>query len=143
MGVLEYFSLYLAAIVVFRVTFAVLHTIKWRWRYAFNKKYAISEYNLERTFKDLKKTARTGGESTDDEMMEEEAEKIFRKHEGTIKERANRTGGFSGLHDISTNKGQREAALDFIYDNDVKQKDDDDSEGELEFDNAAIEEVED
>ena len=40
-GVLEYFSLYLAGIVVFRVTFAILHTIKWRWRYACNKKYSI------------------------------------------------------------------------------------------------------
>ena len=77
MGVLEYFSLYLAGIVVFRVTFAVLHTCKWRWRFAINKKYQIQEYNLEKNFKELKKQARTGGESSDDELMEEEAEKIF------------------------------------------------------------------
>ena len=55
MGVLEYFSLYLAGIVVFRVTFAVLHTCKWRWRFAINKKYQIQEYNLEKNFKELKK----------------------------------------------------------------------------------------
>ena len=40
-GVLEYFSLYLAGIVVFRVTFAIIHTIKWKWRYTFNKNYKI------------------------------------------------------------------------------------------------------
>jgi hypothetical protein len=33
---------------------------------------------LEKNFKELKKQARTGGESTDDELMEEEAEKIFK-----------------------------------------------------------------
>ena len=54
-GILEYYSLYLAAIVVFRVTFAIMHTIKWKWRYAFNKKYQITEYNLEKNFKELKK----------------------------------------------------------------------------------------
>ena len=80
MGVLEYFSLYLAGIVVFRVTFALFHTLKWRYRYAFNKKYKIQEYNLEKNFKELKRQARNGGESTDDELMEEAAEKIFEKH---------------------------------------------------------------
>ena len=61
MGLLEYFSLYLAFIVVFRVTFAIMHTCKWRWRYAFNKKYKITEYNLEQNFKELKRSAKTGG----------------------------------------------------------------------------------
>ena len=71
MGVLEYFSLYLAAIVVFRVTFAIMHTIKWKWRYTLNKHYKISTYNLEKNFKEIKEKFRTGGESTDDEDMEE------------------------------------------------------------------------
>ena len=58
---------------------------------------------MEKNFKELKKQARTGGESTDDELMEEEAEKIFKQHQGTIKKRAERSGGYSGVHDISTN----------------------------------------
>ena len=69
LGPLEIFSLYLAGIVVFRVFFAILHTIKWKWRFCCNKKYKIQEYNLEIAFKKLKKEARTGGESTDDEDM--------------------------------------------------------------------------
>ena len=116
MGVLEYFSLYLAGIVVFRVTFAMFHTCKWRWRFAFNKKYKIQSYNLEKNFKEMKKQARTGGESTDDELMEQEAEMIFEKHQGTIKKKAERSGGYSGVHDISTNQGRRGAALDLIQD---------------------------
>ena len=78
----------------------------------------------------------TGGESTDDEMMEQEAEKIFRKHEGTIKLKAKQSNGQYGAHDISTNQGRRDAALDYIHDNEVRdlhEKDDDDSENELEF----------
>ena len=73
MGVLEYFSLYLAAIVVFRVTFAILHTLKWKWRFTFNKKYKIGEYSLEESFAEIKQKFRTGGDSTDDEWLEEEA----------------------------------------------------------------------
>ena len=52
---LEGFSMYLASIVIFRVVFALLYVLKWQWRYAFNPKYQIAEYNLEREFKKLKK----------------------------------------------------------------------------------------
>ena len=127
MGVLEYFSLYLAGIVVFRVTFAVFHTCKWRWRFAFNKKYKIQSYNLEKNFKEMKKQARTGGESTDDELMEEAAEKIFIKHQGTIKKKAESTGGYSGVHDISTQDGRLGAALDYMHE---EMKKDESSEDE-------------
>ena len=91
----------------------------------------------------MKKTCRTGGESSDDELLEEEAEKIFKKHEGTIKEKAHKTGDYS-VHDITTERGRRDAALDYIHDNDVEERGDDDTDdGELEYDNAKIEEVED
>lgn len=78
-GVLEGFSMYLAGIVLFRVFFAILHTIKWKFRFCCNKKYKIEEYNLEKTFKKIKKDPKT--ESTDDEQMDQEAERIFAKHE--------------------------------------------------------------
>ena len=67
-GPLEIFSMYLAGIVIFRVFFAILHTIKWKWRFCCNKKYRIQSYNLEKAFKKIKKDPRT--ESTDDEQME-------------------------------------------------------------------------
>jgi len=53
--VLDGFSMYLAGIVIFRVIFALLYVLKWQCRYAFNPKYQIAEYNLEREFKMLKK----------------------------------------------------------------------------------------
>ena len=50
------------------------------------------------------------------------------------------------MHDISTNKGKTEAALDFIHESTIeKEKEDsEEEEGEfLEYENAALEEVED
>jgi pyruvate-formate lyase-activating enzyme len=70
------------------VTFAILHTCKWQCRYCRNKKYKITEYNLEKSFKELKKSAKCGGDSSDDEMMEQEADRIFRQHESTLKRKA-------------------------------------------------------
>ena len=74
--------------------------------------------------------------------MEAEAEKIFQKHQGTIKDRAHKTGDYS-VHDMSTEQGRRGAALDYVHDTQVTRVEDDDSEGEIEYDNAKIEEVED
>ena len=73
--------------------------------------------------------------------MEEEAEKIFNQNEKKIKAKAERSGGYSGVHDISTNHGRRGAAMDYVHDQLGK---DDSSEGEKEdFEDAKIEEVED
>ena len=69
--------------------------------------------------------------------MEDEADKIFRKHEGTIKT----AGVKSGVHDIDTNEGRRSAAHDFIHGQMLKE-DSSDSD-QLELENAAVEEVED
>ena len=116
-----------------------MHTIKWKWRYTFNKNYKISQFNLEKNFKELKNKYRTGGESSDDEAMEVEADKIYRQHERTIKERANA----NGIHNIMTAEGRTNAALDYMHDNNVKQQVIDDDSDDVEFENAAIEEVED
>ena len=67
---------------------------------------------MEKAFKKLKKEARTGGESTDDEKMEEEAEKIFSKHEAAITATASRVG----IHDVNTYEGRVEAALEYAHD---------------------------
>ena len=139
-GALEIFSLYLAGIVVFRVFFATLHTCKWKWRFCCSKKYRIESYNLEKAFRKLKKESRTGGESTDDEQMEEEAEKIFAKNEAAITAVASRVG----IHDVNTYEGRVEAALEFAHDNAELQSQKSDSDEEmLDFVKADLEEVED
>ena len=46
-NVLDGFSMYLAGVVVFRVFFGLLYVLKWQCRYSCNKKYKVSEYNLE------------------------------------------------------------------------------------------------
>ena len=38
-NILDGFSMYLAGVVIFRFTFALLYVIKWQCRYAYNKKY--------------------------------------------------------------------------------------------------------
>lgn len=64
-SVLDGFSMYLAGVVVFRVFFGLLYVLKWQCRYCCNKKYKVTEYNLEQQFKKLKKN-RENAESTDD-----------------------------------------------------------------------------
>jgi len=47
--------MYLAGVVVFRFTFALIYVLKWQCRYLHNKKYKINEHNLESKFKKMKK----------------------------------------------------------------------------------------
>ena len=67
--------MFLAAIVIFRVFFGLLYVLKWQCRYACNKKYTISEYNLEREFKKLKKN-KDAQESSDDAEDRAHLEKV-------------------------------------------------------------------
>lgn len=53
-GPLQGFTMFLAAIVVFRVVFGTLYVLKWKWRYNFDKKYQVTEYNLDRAFRKLR-----------------------------------------------------------------------------------------
>ena len=71
-GYLAYFSLYLAGLVVFRVMFATIYILSWKCRYNCNKKYKVTQQNLEAEFKKLKK--QNQGESTDDEEIEKQLE---------------------------------------------------------------------
>ena len=64
-SVLDGFSMYLASVVIFRVLFATMYVIKWQCRYCRRQEYKVSEYNLERTFKALKK-GKEDAESSDD-----------------------------------------------------------------------------
>ena len=75
-GYLAYFSLYLGALVVFRVFFATIYIVMWKCRYNCNSKYKVSSRNLTADFKAIKKSSKNG-ESTDDEEIEEELARIY------------------------------------------------------------------
>jgi hypothetical protein len=66
----EFFSMYLAGLVVFRVFFAILYLLLWRCRYGCFKSYEVKTFNLEDEFKRVKKSS-VDGDSTDDEQMEQ------------------------------------------------------------------------
>ena len=65
--------------------------------------------------------------------MEEEAEKIFNTHQKKIKAQAQRSGGYSGVHDISTNHGRRGAAMDYMHDEMKKDDSSDDDFDKMDF----------
>ena len=75
-GYLAGFSLYLGALVIFRLFFATIYILKWKWLYCCNSKYKVRKRNLLNDFKDIKKKHREG-ESTDDEIMNEELDKVY------------------------------------------------------------------
>ena len=74
-GILEIFSMYLGALVVFRVVFAAIYILMWKFRYNFMEKYKVSKRNLLVDFSAIKKKCKNGL-SSDDEEIEEELEKI-------------------------------------------------------------------
>ena len=74
-GILEIFSMYLGALVVFRVVFAAIYILMWKFRYNFMEKYKVSKRNLLVDFSAIKKKCKNGLSSDDDEI-EEEFEKI-------------------------------------------------------------------
>ncbi len=61
---------------MFRVTFATIYILKWKCRYNCSSKYKISKVNLTQEFKDIKKKS-ADGESTDDEIMNQELDKVY------------------------------------------------------------------
>jgi hypothetical protein len=82
-GYLTIFSCYLACLVIFRVTFAVIYICKWKFRYNFVAKYKVQERNLTQEVKKLKKHS-SNGESTDDEEIEEELNKYYDQNKDDI-----------------------------------------------------------
>jgi len=112
---LEYFTCFIAAIVVFRVTFATLYICKWRCRYCCNKKYQVSEYNMEREFQKIRKEARHGGMSTDDDRMLEQVRIVYKEKERKINKKKR-------LGPQATERQRLEATLDYIHDKQIKDK---------------------
>ena len=68
---------------VFRVIFAILYVLKWKFRYCCDKKYKIKTYNLDRNFAKLRAEQNDDGHSSDDEEIYQAAKRIYleREHE--------------------------------------------------------------
>ena len=75
-GYLAGFSCYLAGLVIFRVSFAGIYICKWKCRYCCSSKYKVPHRNMIMDFKTIKKNAKNG-ESTDDEEIEAQLKKVF------------------------------------------------------------------
>ena len=96
-GYLTYFSLYLAGLVLFRVTFAVIYILKWKCRYNCVSKYKVQERNLTQEVKQLKKSAENG-ESTDDEEINEELNKYYEQNMDAISRKLDESIAHRGSH---------------------------------------------
>ena len=86
-SVLDGFSMDLASVVIFKVVFAILYVIKWQCRYLRKEQYKVTEYNLERTFKALKK-GKEDAESSDDVEDKKFLQEVTEKRGRSIKHKS-------------------------------------------------------
>ena len=97
-GYLAGFSLYLGALVVFRVFFATIYILKWKCRYNCKSKYKVPHRNMILDFKTIKKNSKNG-ESTDDEEIEEQLKTIYEQNKNTIRDRNQSENQDVSVHD--------------------------------------------
>jgi len=69
---------------MFRVIFATIYILKWKCRYNCSSKYKIQQKNLNDELKSIKSKSGADGESTDDEIMNEELEKLYEQNKDAI-----------------------------------------------------------
>lgn len=138
-GYLAGFSLYLGALVVFRVLFATIYICKWKCRYNCSKKYKVRFRNMIADLKTIKKNSKNG-ESTDDEEMEEKLNQIYEKNKQEIIRKSQQSGfthEMSGVHDQTLAfVGERQKEED-------EQNESDEDYDFKEFEPAGVEEAED
>jgi hypothetical protein len=130
---LQGFTCMLASIVVFRMFFSALYILRWKCRFCCDKQYSVQTYNMEKVFRKIKKTANTGGMSSDDEDVIARARKVY-------KEKARKINKKKKLHEGMSERKKLEATLEYLHDQDLKKKKD---QGKMEFNDAAVEEIED
>ena len=95
-GYLEIFSLYLAALVMFRFTFAALYILNWKIKYCCCRSYRVKHHDLQAEFKRIKARTNVHGESTDDEEMEEKVHTIFKTNEKAVRKKMKRGDSETG-----------------------------------------------
>ena len=137
LGYLEIFSLYLAALVVFRVLFSGLYILNWKLKYLCCRPYRVSHHDLNKKFKEIKAKTNAHGDSTDDEEMDEKVQEIFKSNEKAVRKKMRRLES-----DHGSRKDIHNATLNYI--SQVHQAEHDDSDDDFkEFEEADIEEAED
>ena len=82
-GYLEGFALYLAALAIFRFFFGSLYLLKWKYYYNCVPTYKNFTIDMKKEYAQIRKDAE---ESTDDEKIETEINKIFDKNKDKIRE---------------------------------------------------------
>ena len=139
-GYLEIFSLYLAALVVFRVLFAVLYILNWKFKYCCLKRYRIQYHDLQAEFKRIKSRTNAHGESTDDEEMEEQINTIFKTNEKAVRKK--RKKGAAAEEEEEKEFNAHDATIEFMNDEGAQNPEDSDDDFR-EFEEADVEEAED
>jgi len=140
-GYLAYFSLYLAGLVAFRVIFAIIYILKWKCRYNCLGSYKVAQVNLLDEFKKIKKTS-AGGESTDDEEINKELDKLYEENKDRIGSMADESMMRSSMHEKSRRQLHDET-IGYIAKKDAKEHESDEDYDFKEFEDAEVEEAED
>jgi len=141
-GYLAYFSIYLAALVVFRVFFASIFICKWKIRYNCSSSYRVRSVNLLQEFKDVKKNCKDG-ESTDDDIINEELAKFYEQNRGEIVQRGSEASRLLTASGHDETRKIHDATIDYLAKKDAKEGDSDEDYDFKEFEDADVEEAED
>lgn len=80
----EGFSLLLAGLAVFAITFAAFYIAKWKCRYWFNPAYSVQSQDLKYEYQRVK---RENGESSDEDKMDEMLTSYYYANEKQIGKR--------------------------------------------------------
>ena len=107
-GYLTYFSIYLAALVLFRVIFSVIYILLWKFRYNCQGKYKVEERNLTQEVKRIRKT-NENGESTDDEEINAQLDQFYEQNKNDISKKL-----FESMRDKNYDNSVHDATLNYI-----------------------------
>ena len=139
-GYLAGFSIYLACLVIFRITFATIYICKWKFRYCCGKEYNVATRNLKLEMKNIKKTG--NGESSDDEILEEQLNKVFEKNSDAIGRRLDETRALATEGDEMSRR--HDETLAFISRKQAREEQESDEDYDFrELEDAEVEEAED
>lgn len=147
-GYMEIYSLYLASLVVFKSTAAIIFVIMWRQRIWSSKSgHKLPSYNLNKEFKRIKK-AHINGDSTDDEEINAKVNVVCEERENNDTEVSLMASVFRGNAHLTNHSILRASVLQELItvkgENSSDEDNDDLSDHDsMEFEAAEVEEAED
>ena len=129
---------------VFRVTFALIYILKWKCRYCCIKKYRVQSVNLLDEFKKIKKATNDAGESTDDEQINEELDKLYAENKDRIGSMIDETMPLSEGRNQKSRAELHDMSIAYMAKKNQKEEEESDQDYDFkEFDDAEVEEAED